>query len=1377
MYGVNDEKDFGAIPPDLRSQLDQLEEKIRKDSLSGLLNRATVESYVEQRLADMAPDELCALFIVDLDNFKQVNDILGHPAGDQAIRQSAQILSSLFRASDIVGRLGGDEFAVFLSGRLTEQLIRQKAQAICQRLQLVLGDNRGIVVTASVGVHISRGGSQRFAGLYQSADLALYKAKKNGKHGFCINHSENSLEGSAADNSFTPVSTIPLNRLLESMESGVALLEMGESPRVIYLSPSFYRILGADAHSFTLPRPISDFVHPDDRAELESELRSALQENRAAEYIHRGLSQNGGWFWWRIRAVQIDYSSPYPVMLVTTTDVSRFKEKENKLRTANQRYQAALKQTTQKLWEVDIQSQVFTLFSYGEDSSRHPKASGISFPEELIRDGWIHPSSASHFREFASGLLEGRSCGHGNFIIRHQETGCYGWAALSYQVVFDQSGLPFRAMGTAENLPQSYTEQETRSVLNRPLPEAQIPNLIIGMQANLSLNTVKGYWVEGREPQLWPQEGSCSQALAREAENIFSANDRQTLAPYFDRQSLLNFFAQNKLWLSQKYRRVDGDGNICWVRYTANLAQDFFTGEVYLFLYISLWDQHYRWEQALPHTVVRDSVTGLYDSATTQQLITSLLHRQGRKRCSLALIQIGGLDQLYASDSSPGDHERRYIAEAFAVALGAECVIGQHTPAQLLAFFPDIQSKTELRRRLEEAFIFVRLVLTDSLPMDTLRLVAGAVCLPANQADCETMLRQASRLCQLLRSASTDQVAFPQEEDDWSWDELQFNSDTDHITVHQAEMARSLSDSEKDVALQVISSMLTADSLDDSMYNTLSQIGGYYHADRVYLLRLTENQLTITMPYEWVGRKKHSIQQAVSGMPLSSFPFLNRCIQERSPVFLSRTQPAFQQGPEAEEPWYFTAFPLIDGADIWGVLCIENARKHPADAALFSAIIPHLLREPQRFRSGHSPNREGTIELSEELPNLRSYLQVIYRFSSDHYSSLGVVCLDIPGLSAINGSQGFAYGSKLLRYVSEVLTNIFGPSLIFRTWDMEFVALCPNTTREVFIRRCERLKAALQRRYPKTLRLGHSWSTGIFNGKDMVDEARTIMRCQEVTAKSLPEMVSSLSNHFRSTRDALRAGHFTVFYQPKIDIRTGILHGAEALVRGLDEEGNLIPPGQFIEFLEQNGGIRELDLFVFEQVLAAMEQWRAKGLGIIPISVNFSRVTLFTPSVLGSVLALQSRYPNIPPAALELEITESASNVETSDLSAVMEQFRELGLHFALDDFGSQYANIPVFTNVRFDTVKLDRSLIAELTSNPINQMLIQDIVRICRVCGMTCVAEGVETQYQQNALAEIGCVYAQGYYYDRPLEADKFEEKYLRASKNVKRAEEEENI
>ena len=230
----------------------------------------------------------------------------------------------------------------------------------------------------------------------------------------------------------------------------------------------------------------------------------------------------------------------------------------------------------------------------------------------------------------------------------------------------------------------------------------------------------------------------------------------------------------------------------------------------------------------------------------------------------------------------------------------------------------------------------------------------------------------------------------------------------------------------------------------------------------------------------------------------------------------------------------------------------------------------------------------------------------------------------------------------------------------------------------------------------------------------------------------------------------------------------GKLSGAEALVRGIGADGRIILPSQFISLLEEDGAIRNLDLMVVERSLVQMDQWRRAGLGIIPIAVNLSRTTIAHPSTLASILALQSRYPNIPSAALELEITERNEGVDNADLQQIVERYHACGLRLSLDDFGSQYANLPLFTDVRFDTVKLDRSLINGISANPISHTLVRDIVQICRKFHMDCIAEGVETAEQVAALLEMGCTCAQGFYYDKPLPVEEFEQKYLRGTAPV---------
>ena len=356
---------------------------------------------------------------------------------------------------------------------------------------------------------------------------------------------------------------------------------------------------------------------------------------------------------------------------------------------------------------------------------------------------------------------------------------------------------------------------------------------------------------------------------------------------------------------------------------------------------------------------------------------------------------------------------------------------------------------------------------------------------------------------------------------------------------------------------------------------------------------------------------------------------------------------------------------------------------------------------------------------------------------------------------------------RFLLYISHLYSRMTKDANLYGTAKVqipapEFVVFYPNTTREVFLGRCGRLRSILQRRYPKQVRIGRAWADGVFTGQRLTLEAKKAMRVEhaELTAE-IPPLAAEAENP-STVDEAMHDGRFTVYFQPQFDIRTGALSGAEALVRGIDEDGTLIPPAQFIEYLEESGVIRVLDLFVLEQSLAQAEQWRAAGLGTVPVAVNLSRMTLVHPSTLASVLAIQSRYPLLPPGMLEVEVTESAGSVDSRSLAEVMEQFRAYGIRFSLDDFGSQYANLSIFTNVKFDSVKLDRSLIADLTSNVRCQMLIRDLVSICHTCGMICVAEGVENRSQIDALSNAGCAYGQGYFFDRPIPAEVFQKKYL---------------
>ena len=1347
------QEEFSKFVPEGYSQDSYLQDLLQRasiDTLSGLLNRSAAERFIKDALKDMDPEDTCALFIVDLDDFKRVNDTLGHQAGDQAIRQAANVLSSLFRAGDIVGRLGGDEFVVFLRGKITEEMALEKAAAICEKLQIVLNGQETVNITASVGVHLA-GKGQAFEGLYQSADLALYKAKKAGKHQFCLKNWETTY-----GKGFQPANVITLGALLKNMESGVALLEMGEAPRIIYVSPSFCRMIGVEQETYPLPKLLEELIHPQDLKGVLSVLRGGVGTAQIVESTHRVRAGAGrGWFWWQVRAVQIEYDSPSPVMMVTTTDVSKFKETQQDQEEHIRRLQTAFDLTSRRLWEVDLISR--SVRGNIQDS----KGGAVSFPEGLVAGGWIHANSVPRFRIFAQDLLRGSARGFGNFAIREVESGCYCWASMSYRMMFDEEGRPVRAVGVIEDLPRSFTGGDDWSPDQYRMPESLMADLIMRMRANLDLDKVESLWIEGNDFTRQTQDTPCSQVLSMEKQKIFCKGDQQGFLDSFDRDALLRRYQAGQRWFCAEYRRADHSGSIRWVRHVLYLAEEPVSRQVYLFAYLIWLDPSGRFEGAVRGQNGRDAVTRLYDRDSVQRIAEMLFTDRKSGNRAVAMLQVNGLEKKPAGPRT--DRLLYDIAAGLSLVLGGSCLLGQYSRYKIVAVFPDAMEGESLRSLLEEAVATLRRMLKPKADYRSLRLVAGVDLMPATTANYRAMLTRINQICTARWNAAADTVVFAQEDKDWHWPQLQIGRDG-QVSVHTEEMERPLSEREKDVALDCVSIMLAAKTLDASLLGVLQAIGEYYQADRAYFMMLVENSHTVIMTFEWTNGSKRSIQQAVSGMPLDRFPLLKRCIRERAPVFLTRS--ALPDGEEgAARPWHYTVFPLIrePGQTVVGFLCIENAQKHPADAALFSTLIPFILQQRERFNGGDHPS--VVTERLMNLPDLRAYNQAVYTLNSEYYGTMGVLSLDIPNYSAINADLGFEHSGKMLWYVAKSLAEIFGSALLFRTWEAEFVVFYPNATREVFLGHCGRLWTVLQRRYPRQVRMGQAWAGGAFNGKRLAEEANAAMKSAHAGLLSRDPATPLETLHAPFLPEGQQGARFEVYFQPKIDLRTGALAGAEALVRWVEEDGTVAPPAQFVLVLEETGAIREMDFFVLERSLAQAEKWRAAGLGVVPMAVNISRVTLANPATLASILAIQSRYPNLPGTALELEITERGEGINTAQLQEEVDKFHACGLHVSLDDFGSQYANFSLFVNVKFETVKLDRSLIAGLKDNPINRTLVQDLVRICQTYGITCVAEGVETKQQAQALLEMGCLYAQGFYYDPALPAEDFERKYLRGA------------
>lgn len=177
---------------------------------------------------------------------------------------------------------------------------------------------------------------------------------------------------------------------------------------------------------------------------------------------------------------------------------------------------------------------------------------------------------------------------------------------------------------------------------------------------------------------------------------------------------------------------------------------------------------------------------------------------------------------------------------------------------------------------------------------------------------------------------------------------------------------------------------------------------------------------------------------------------------------------------------------------------------------------------------------------------------------------------------------------------------------------------------------------------------------------------------------------------------------------------------------------------------------------MLEEVFRLLSRWKTEGRPLIPVSVNFSRITLLESDLFQMLTEIKNKY-DVPSSLVMIEITESIGDIEHKVIEAVGSKLRKAGFRISLDDFGADYANMSILSIMHFDEVKLDKSLIENLVGNEKNQIVVKCIIEMCRSLHVDCVAEGVETKEQLELLKAYGCTTIQGYYYSKPVEVEQF--------------------
>ena len=254
-------------------------------------------------------------------------------------------------------------------------------------------------------------------------------------------------------------------------------------------------------------------------------------------------------------------------------------------------------------------------------------------------------------------------------------------------------------------------------------------------------------------------------------------------------------------------------------------------------------------------------------------------------------------------------------------------------------------------------------------------------------------------------------------------------------------------------------------------------------------------------------------------------------------------------------------------------------------------------------------------------------------------------------------------------------------------------------------------------------------------------------------------------NYIKAYLDtAVANDEFVIYLQPKFDIRTEKIKGAEALIRWNYKKKDFLYPGKFIPFFERDGSIGKIDDIVLKKVCAAFDKWRKEGKILYPISVNLSRDRLYDSNLVTHLTEIVDSY-GVYHDLIDFELTESASYDNTEQMINVLNELRNAGFRISMDDFGTGYSSFSLLTQMPLDTLKIDKSFVDKVGVEkeiPKDISVIRHIISLAKELGFVCLAEGAENKSQIDSLKALGCDVIQGYYFSRPIFVEDYENKYL---------------
>lgn len=412
----------------------------------------------------------------------------------------------------------------------------------------------------------------------------------------------------------------------------------------------------------------------------------------------------------------------------------------------------------------------------------------------------------------------------------------------------------------------------------------------------------------------------------------------------------------------------------------------------------------------------------------------------------------------------------------------------------------------------------------------------------------------------------------------------------------------------------------------------------------------------------------------------------------------------------------------------------------------------------------------ASLDYLTGLVNRRGIYDCYATLKKDH--PIHAMFIDIDNFKRVNDIFGHSTGDKLLICISQLILRYTG-SFAARMGGDEYVVLFDDSySEEDIVNISKRMLEGMKTLdFRKDILSLVSLSIGIVMNQsvsqpldDILAKCDAAMYQAKYDGKNRYTIYREYDKTIEINRNielqmeyALIHGEFQVYFQPKVNMITTDLYGAEALSRWVHPVDGVRPPSTYIPLFEKNGFISKLDLYIFEESCRIKATWQGKNYEHIPVSVNMSRLHLYDSKFPEKLQKIARKY-NIPTNELEIEITESVFIKDSSEMILMVNRLRKMGFLVSIDDFGSGFSALNLLKDLPVDTIKLDKEFLRVSSNTVRGKKVIRNVIAMCRDLKMDVVTEGIETKEQVDFITSCGCPIAQGFYYSKPLPVEEFE-------------------